>query len=78
MQPPTKLAALKARWDAGDRAGALAIAARFPRLDSDADAIRRGHDARLRPAFYRAIKRDPDALTADAYAALARRYGLAL
>lgn len=74
--PTTKLSALRAAWDSGDRLAALRIAAKFPRLGEHADAIRRGWDAHNRPAFYRQMKRDPDTLVAAALAAVAARYGL--
>jgi len=77
-QPVSKISLLRAAWTAGDRPGALKIAARFPDLGEHADAIRRGHDAALRPGMYRQMKRDPEALISAGYAALAARYGLPL
>lgn len=74
--PATKLAQLRAAWTGGDKIGALRIAAKFGQLGEHADAIRRGWDAHMRPAFYRQMKRDPEALTAAALTALAARYGL--
>lgn len=78
MQPVPKIALLRAAWTAGDRLGALKIAARFADLGEHADTIRRAHDAALRPAMYRQMKRDPDALITAGYEALAARYGLPL
>lgn len=66
------------RWAEGDRAGALFLAAQSRGLDADASRIRIGHSAASDPEFHRASGRDPDALIADAYAAMARRYGLPL
>lgn len=74
--PGTKLAALVAAWDAGDRARALAIAADFPQLGEWGAVIRRGASARLSPDFYRELGQDPDALVAAAYDAVRCRYGL--
>lgn len=74
--PPTKLRALTEAWASGDKIGALRIASKFPRLGEHADAIRRGWDAYNRPGFYRQMRRDPEALTEAAFAALAARYGL--
>jgi len=75
-RPVTKLSRLTDAWNAGDLIGALRIAARFPRLGVEADAIRRGWDAYQNPRFYRSIGRDPEALVADAIAAVGRRYQL--
>ncbi len=69
---------IAARWAAGDRAGALALAAQSRGLDARASRIRLGLSASLDPEFYRATGLDPDALIADAYAAMALRYGLPL
>lgn len=72
----TKLAKLKALWAAGDKAVALKLAAKFPRLGEFDAIIRRGHAALTRPDFYRELGHDVDALVAAAYAALAERYQL--
>jgi hypothetical protein len=65
-------------WAEGDRARALALAAQSRGLDAEACRIRLGHEAARDPEFYRAGRVDPDALIADAYAAMSRRYGLPL
>jgi hypothetical protein len=72
----TKIATLRAAWASGEKRRALGIAARFPRLDRDADVIRLGWDACQRPDFYRQIRKDPITLEADALAALAALYSL--
>ena len=77
-QPVSKISLLRAAWTAGDRPGALKIAARFPDLGEHADPIRRAQDAAMRPGMYRQMKRDPEALINAGYAALAARYGLTL
>lgn len=72
----TKLNQLRAAWAAGDRMGALRIAARFPRLGAEKEAITRAWEASQRPALYRQMGRDPDALVEAGMEALAARYGL--
>ena len=72
--PPTKLSKLIGLMEAGDWRAALSIANRFPRLGAHGLAIRRGHEAIQRPAFQRALGRDPDVLIADGVAALRERY----
>ena len=72
----TKLSTLRQAWTSGDRRRALGIAARFPRLDADADVIRRGWDACQRPAFYRQIHKDPIELETAALSALASLFSL--
>ena len=73
--PETKLARLKSAADAGDWASALRIAARFPRLEKDAPAIKRAHECMTgRAEFYRAIGKNPEALIAAGIEALRRRY----
>jgi len=72
----TKIARLRAAMAAGDVAGALRIAARFPRLGAERERIQRGWMAVSRPEFVRELGRDPDALVADAANALRERYGI--
>lgn len=73
----TKLDKLKARAEAGDWKGALAIAARFPELGEHKAAIVRAHEAGHNPGFYRQIGKNPDDLIAGGIAALKARYRLA-
>jgi plasmid stabilization system protein ParE len=54
---------------------ALSMAAKFPRLGDHHDDIVRGHEACVRPDFYRQIKHDPEALMKIGIAALKERYG---
>jgi len=70
----TKLSRVIAAWRAGDKDKALAIAAKFPQLGDEREAVTRGRQARLRPEFYRELGQDPDALFAAALAAMVRRY----
>jgi hypothetical protein len=73
----TKLDKLKATWAAGDRIGALRIAAKFPELGADAKAIKRAWEcAAGRGAFYLQLGFNPDAAIAAGLHALAARYGL--
>jgi hypothetical protein len=72
----TKIARLRAAMAAGDTAGALRIAARFPRLGAERERIQRGWAAVGAPDFYAALGFDPDALVADAADALRERYGI--
>lgn len=72
----TKLAQLKAAWAAGDKAAALRIAGKFPRLGEFADTIRKGASAAANPRFYSELGADVDALVAAAYEAVRTRYQL--
>lgn len=70
----TKLSKVIAAWRAGRKEEALRIAAKFPDLGEQKARITRGHQARLRPDFYKEIGHDPDALYADALKAMTERY----
>lgn len=59
---------------AGQWERALAMAARWPRLGVEREAIQRAASALLSPVFYRAIGEDPAALIENGKAALRRRY----
>lgn len=72
----TKLAKLKAALAAGDHAGALRIAAKFPQLGSEKVAITRAWAAHQNPDFYRQLGQDPDALFAAGISAIRTRYGI--
>ena len=74
--PDTKIAKLRRLWAAGDRRGALRIAARFPSLGPDKEAITRGWAALQAPSFYTQLGYDPGALVTVAFASLASRYRL--
>ena len=76
--PPTKLSALVALMRAGEWAKALAFAARFSRLGEHDLAIRRAHEAVVRPDFQRQLGRDPAVLVAAGVEALKARYAKAL
>lgn len=72
----TKLSKLKAAAAAGDWAGALRIAARFPQLGADKAAIVRAHECIVNPGFYRQLGRDPALAIEAGIAALKARYKL--
>jgi hypothetical protein len=72
----TKLSQLKALWSAGDRVGALRIAAKFPSLGGEKTAITQAWAAASNPSFYRQIGRDPEQLVEDGLAAMVARYAL--
>lgn len=72
----TKLAKLKELYASGDLIGALRIAARFPQLGDEKEAITRAWAAVGNPAFYRELGQDPDALLHLGIDALRRRYAL--
>ena len=71
----TKLEQLRALMADGDWHGALRMAARFQRLGQHKRAIERGWEALVRPAFYRELGRDPEAVVAAGVEALRERYG---
>jgi hypothetical protein len=64
---------IRAAWAAGDRIGALRIAARFFDRSIDTVTFKRGIDAHNNPSFYRQIGKDSEQLTAAALACPASR-----
>src|SRR5262245_12186093 len=71
-----KLTQLREAWAAGDQIGALRIASRFSDRSPETKAFQRGWDAHSNPDFYRQLRRDPEAIVADALAAMARKFRL--
>ena len=67
---------IRAAWAAGDRVGALRIAARFFDRSTDTLTFKRGIDAHNNPAFYRQLGEDPAQLVRSALEVLARRFSL--
>jgi len=67
---------IRAAWAAGDRIGALRIAARFFDRSSATKTFKRGMDAYNNPQFYRQLGRDPEVLVATALELLGRQFGL--
>jgi hypothetical protein len=72
----SKISKVRSAWSAGDRIGALRIAARF--FDQSADTIlfKRGMDAHNHPDFYPQVGKDPEQLLAEALENLAQRFKL--
>jgi len=63
-------------WAAGDRIGALRIAARFFDRSAATKTFQRGMDAYNHPQFYRQLGKEPQELVTAALQALARRFDL--
>jgi hypothetical protein len=74
--PTSKCDKISAAWAAGDRVGALRIAARFFDRSDATKTFKRGMDAHNNPGFYRQIGKDPDSLLSAALESLARRFSL--
>ena len=72
----SKLAKLRAAWASGDKIGALRIASRFGDRSPETLAFKRGWDAHQNADFYRQIRRDPEAITTAALAAMAAKFDL--
>jgi hypothetical protein len=70
----TKSQLVREAWSAGDRIGALRIAARFHDRSFRTKIYQRGMDAHNHPAFYRQIGQDPELLVAIAMEALEDRF----
>lgn len=70
----SKIAILRASMAAGDWTSALRLAASFPRLGVQKEAITRGWNAIQHPAFYLEIGQDPNRLVEEAIGALQERY----
>ena len=69
-----KIDLLKKEMQAENWRKALSIAAKFPRLGIERDAIIKGHEAFEHPEFYKQLKKDPEEMIAEGIAALKRRY----
>jgi hypothetical protein len=69
---------IRGAWGAGDRVGALRIAARFFDRSSDTKTFKRGIDAYNNPSFYRQLGKDPEQIVRDALDVLAKRFNLYL
>lgn len=75
-RPKTKMDLLREAAAEGDWYAALRIAARFPRLGKQKEAITRGWAALQNPGMYREMGQDPEELVALGIKALRERYGL--
>jgi hypothetical protein len=67
---------IRAAWHAGDRIGALRMAARFFDRSVDTLTFKRGMNAHNHPGFYRQLGKDPEQLTQAALELLARKLKL--
>jgi len=67
---------IRAAWAAGDRLGALRIAARFFDRSADTRSFKRGLDAHNHPDFYRQLGKDPERIIAEALGNLVSRFDL--
>jgi hypothetical protein len=65
---------IRTAWAAGDRIGALRIAARFFGRSEQTKNFKRG--MAVNPRFYRQLGRDPGQIVADALDMLATRFSL--
>jgi hypothetical protein len=72
----SKVSKVRLAWAAGDRIGALRIAARFFDRSADTISFKRGMDAHNHPDFYRQIGKDPEQILAEALQNLAARFKL--
>jgi hypothetical protein len=72
----SKINKVRAAWAAGDRIGALRMAARFFDRSADTKSFKRGMDAHNHPDFYRQVGRDPEKILAQALENLATRFNL--
>jgi hypothetical protein len=67
---------IRAAWSAGDRIGALRIAARFFDRSANTKEFQRGMAAHNHPDFYQQLGKDPERMVSDALTVLAQRFGL--
>jgi len=67
---------IRAAWAAGDRIGALRIAARFFDRSFETRIFKRGMAAYNNPRFYRQLGNDPGQIVAGALNVLAKRFSL--
>ena len=72
--PTKKIETLRRHMAAGNWEAAITLAAKWPRLGQHRQAITRAASAILRPAFYRQLGQDPNALVEAGKAALIERY----
>lgn len=71
----TKLSTLQAAFEAGNFKKAVAIAARFPELGKERNAILDAHTAFTNPRWIVGLGKDVDACIAAGVEALRTRYG---
>ncbi len=76
VQPETKLAQLRKAYAAGEFQKAVAIAAKFPVLGNERDAVLLAHNAYTNPRFVTQMGSDPEKLKQAGIAALRTKYSL--
>ena len=76
MIPATKSDKIRSAWAAGDKIGALRIAARFFDRSEATKIFKRGMDAHNNPQFYHQIGKDPELLLRTALELLAHKFSL--
>jgi hypothetical protein len=76
LKMDSKTNQIRAVWTAGDRIGALRIAARFFDRSSDTKTFKRGIAAYNNPDFYRQLGKDPQQIVGAALDVLAKRFKL--
>jgi hypothetical protein len=67
---------IRATWVAGDKIGALRIAARFFDRSAETKMFKRGMDAYNHPGFYQQLGKEPEQLTTAALELLAKKFSL--
>jgi len=72
----SKVSRVRNAWAAGDRVGALRIAARFFDRSADTKSFQRGMNAHNHPDFYRQLGKDPEQVVAEALEKLVTRFKL--
>ena len=72
----TKLSKVVAAYSAGDYREAIRLAAKFPQLGAQKEAITRAWAAIQSPDFYESMGQDPATLVAAGVDALRARYSL--
>jgi hypothetical protein len=65
---------IRTAWTAGNRIGALRIAAPFFDRSADTRTFKRGMDAHNNPNFYRQLGQDPEQILQNALEVLATRF----
>lgn len=70
----TKLSAVRAAMDRGDWQRAMALAAKFPRLGAEREAILDAHASWSNERFVRQLGKDVETLRAAGIAALRAKY----
>ena len=72
----TKTDQIRAAWDAGNRIGALRIAAQFFDRSTATKTFQHGMNANNHPGFYRQLGKEPQELVTAALELLAKSFDL--